>query len=185
MVTSDSLAGQSVQGGGSFGANSDSRGPSSQPSSSTTTNTTDTTDTSGASVLNPASSAADRQTSNSDVAPSGGGSGAGSGPLYNTAAGGVSTGGSAAGTAPNYVNNPAPSLGDNFKPHGKNITEGGIPADAPNASFNSEIGSKDDPSRVALGGMQEADVPSAGVPGDRRNQVTNDGQYDALKETSA
>ena len=67
-------------------------------------------------------------------------------------------------------------------PKGQNISEGGFDSDAPNASFNTDIGGKDDPGRRAI---QQMDVPSSGG-GPRQEEVTNDGQYDALEnETSS
>ncbi|KAL8971691.1 MAG: hypothetical protein Q9197_003147 [Variospora fuerteventurae] len=85
--------------------------------------------------------------------------------------------------APGYVSSvmsdPAARTG---KPHGKNITEGGFePDDAKNASFTSEIGSKDDPGRAAEEQFQTKAVGSAGAKGPRQEGVTGDGQYDALE----
>lgn len=57
MITSDSLAAESLRDGGNFA--SGDAAASSQPSKSTTTNTTDT---SGASVLEPASDKTERPT---------------------------------------------------------------------------------------------------------------------------
>ena len=54
VVTSDSLAGESIKSGGSFAANSDARGVMDQPSSSTNTNNTDM---SGATTLDAAPNA--------------------------------------------------------------------------------------------------------------------------------
>ena len=95
MVTSDSLAAESIQEGGSFGANSDARGRSAQPSYSTTTNTTDV---SGATRLEPAPDAEARQASEEWSESSQLNAGAelgkesGVGPTYNT--GGTLGGGS-------------------------------------------------------------------------------------------
>lgn len=112
------------------------------------------------------------------------------GQSYSGAAGGSSggsTGGSSAGSAPNYVNNPASSMGDDFKPKGQNISEGGFDSGAPNASFNSDIGGKNDPGRAALQGLQRADAQAGGDAGagPRQSGVTNDGQFDALKDAEA
>ncbi|KAK5170441.1 uncharacterized protein LTR77_005029 [Saxophila tyrrhenica] len=185
VVTSDSLAGESVKEGGSFAANADARGPMDQPSRSVNTATTDT---SSATQLDPAPAAEARQASQewSESAQLNAGSGLeGKGPTYNTAAGGsgAPTGSSGnAGTAPGYVSHPAPVMGDNFQPKGKNISEGGFDENAPNASFNTEIGGKNDPGRV---GLQQQDVPVSGGAGARQGQVSNDGQYDVLKDASA
>lgn len=202
MVTSDSLGAESIQEGGSFAANSDSRGPSAQPSYSTTSNTTDV---SGATRLDPAPDAEARQASEewSESAQMNAGAGLGKesgvGPTFNTggtlggASGGVSdttnqsssydTGNAA--PAPGAQDHPAPVMGDDFKPKGKNITEGGFDSDAPNASFNTDIGGKDDPGRVALEQMEGENTPFAGGAGPKQGEVSNDGQYDVLKDESA
>jgi len=199
IVTSDSLAAESIQEGGSFGANADARGPHPQPSASTNTNTTDT---SNATRLDPAPDAEARQASaewseNSQLNAGSalGGQSEGKGPTYNTAAGGTATqptsGGSGgapttadgnAAAAPGYASHPAPSMGDNFQPKGKNITEGGFEGNEPNASFTSDIGDENDPGRAAL---QRTDVPVSGGAGPRQTQVSGDGQFDNLDETSA
>ncbi|KAK3722400.1 hypothetical protein LTR37_002391 [Vermiconidia calcicola] len=184
VVTSDSVAGESVKEGGSFAANADARGPMDQPSRSTNTNTTDT---SGATQLDPAPDAEARQASaewseNSQMnAAEGLGQDAGKGPTYSGAAqgGGVSD-------STNSATHPAGfAANDNLQPRGKNITEGGFDGNEPNASFTTDIGGKDDPGRAALGGMQQGNVPSAGGAGPREGEVTNDGQYDVLKDASA
>jgi len=122
----------------------------------------------------------------------------GRGPSYVSGAGGIgagetvresggatggSTGGS--GSASGATGSTGSSTGGSDKPHGKNITEGGFDSDAPNASFNQDVGGKNDPARVALGRMEEADVPSTGGTGPRQGKVTGDGQFDGLGETSA
>ena len=215
MVTSDSLASESIQEGGSFGASSDARGPMSQPSYSTTTNTADI---SNAERLDPAPDAEARQASEawSESAQLNAGIGlgkeAGRGPTWNTpdvsdstnrssggmSSGGMSSGGtssggaSGGGTVGGGTSGGVGSLGaattssaSGPQPHGKNITEGGFDENAPNASFNTDIGGKDDPGRAALGGFQQENVPSAGGVGPREGEVTNDGQYDVLKDESA
>ena len=178
MVTSDSLAAESINEGGSFAANSDSRGPMSQPSYSTTTNTADI---SNATRLDPAPDAEARQASeewNEAVqlnAGAGLGKDAGQGPTWNTP-GGVA----------DATNQDAGAPRGEDMPKGKNITEGGFDADAPNASYTAEIGTKKDPGRVALERFEEENTPFAGGAGPREGQISNDGQYDALKrDTSA
>ena len=76
-------------------------------------------------------------------------------------------------------------MGDNFQPKGKNITEGGFDSSAPNASYTTDIGGKNDPGRVALGQMEEENTPFAGGAGPKDGKVSNDGQYDTLGETNA
>ncbi|KAL9015950.1 MAG: hypothetical protein Q9185_006673 [Variospora sp. 1 TL-2023] len=100
-----------------------------------------------------------------------------------SAAGEDDSSSSKAEAAPGYVSSvmsdPAPRTG---KPHGKNITEGGFESDdGKNASFTSEIGSKDDPGRAAEEQFQTKAVGSAGAKGPRQQGVTGDGQYDALE----
>jgi hypothetical protein len=73
-------------------------------------------------------------------------------------------------------------------PKGKNITAGGFKSDdRKNASFNSEIGSKNDPSRLAELKMQRAKADAAGdavIP--RPKGMTGDNKFDALGgDTSA
>ena len=78
-------------------------------------------------------------------------------------------------------------MGDDFKPKGQNITEGGFDSSAPNASFNSDIGGKNDPGRAALQDLQRADAQAGGDAGagPRQSGVTNDGQFDILKDAEA
>ena len=65
----------------------------------------------------------------------------------------ASTGGSRnAGTAPTsgYSGSAERARGENeFKPHGRNITERGFDSNAPNASFNQDIGTEKYPGRLA------------------------------------
>ena len=159
-----------------------------QPSRSTNTNTTDT---SNATKLDPARDAEARQ-SGVESSKLNEGSGAdGKGPTYNIAGGGIGAGGSAGGPTASSGNAAASSGGalssasdgtGNLQPKGKNITEGGFDSDAPNASFTQDIGGKNDPGRV---GLQQQDVPVSGGAGPRQDQVTNDGQFDALGDTEA
>ncbi|KAI4206463.1 MAG: hypothetical protein LQ348_000963 [Seirophora lacunosa] len=89
---------------------------------------------------------------------------------------------SKAATAPGYVSSVASEPAQTGKPHGKNITEGGFESDdAKNASFTSEIGSENDPGRAAEEQFQTTAVGSAGGKGARQEEVTGDGQFDALK----
>ncbi|EMC99189.1 hypothetical protein BAUCODRAFT_146165 [Baudoinia panamericana UAMH 10762] len=198
VVTSDSLAGESIQSGGSFAANSDARGPMGQSSAGTNTNNTDT---SGARTLNAAPDAEARQAqegwSETAAVKAGdklGGKDAGIGPTYNEAAGGssgsggggnYSSGSGQGAKAPGYYDNPAPSMGDSFKPKGANLKEGGFSSDDPNASFDTDIGGKNDPGRAALGAMEARDAAPSGGAGARDQKVTGDGQFSNLDETSA
>lgn len=171
-----------------------------QPSRSTNTNNTDT---SSATRLDPAPDAEARQAqegwgeTSQLNAGSQLGKESGVGPTYNTSSSGGSSndssggsgasentkpaGGSAqSGSAPGYASHPAPSMGDESKPKGQNITEGGFDSDAPNASFNTDIGGKNDPGRVALGKMEASDTPVSGGAGAKQQEVTGDTHFDAL-----
>ncbi|KAL1297399.1 hypothetical protein AAFC00_004934 [Neodothiora populina] len=192
-VTSDSLAGESAKSGGDFASNTN---PSvlNQPSSSTTSNTTDI---SGATVLDAAPDAEARQAQESWSETSqlnagiGLGKTAGRGPTwapgapapgdgsYNTTTGS----GANVGAAPSYVN----AGGATGGPHGKNLTEGGFDSDGPNASFNNDIGGKNDPGRAALGNFQTRaaePIEDAGMGDKNKGAVSN--SFDALGgETSS
>jgi len=168
-ITSDSLAAESVNQGGSFAAGSDNREPSGVPSKSTTANNTDT---SGATTLDAAPDAPSRlDPSNPDQDD-----------ILGSSRGSTSTG-QVAGQA--YASVAGSGLPDTQKPKGSNLSEGGFDSGAPNASFNTDIGSKKDPGRVALQEMAD-NVPVPGVAsGPRQTEITNDGQFDALKDESA
>lgn len=167
-VTSDSLAAESIQEGGSFAANADSRGPMSQPSYSTTTNTADI---SNATRLDPAPDAEARMASQewSEASQLNAGIGlgkdAGRGPTWNTP-GGVDE-------------------GSGEWPKGEGLKEGGFDPDAPNASYTTAIGTKKDPGRAALGKFEEDNTPYAGGEGPKDHELSRDGQYSALKEERA
>ncbi|KAK4993425.1 hypothetical protein LTR50_000355 [Elasticomyces elasticus] len=207
-ITSDSLAAESLASGGSFGANTGAAA-SSQPSSSTTANNTDI---SSATILQPApdAEARDAQSGWSETAQLNAGRNlakdTSQGPTYTTPGddkaaalrsgeserGGrayntVTGSGANVGTAPSYVSASGPGAGGEGRPHGKNITEGGFDSDGPNASFNQDIGGKNDPGRAALGQFQKQQAESGGGAGGgpRQTEITGDGQFDALGETSA
>ncbi|KAI5207525.1 hypothetical protein E4T39_01912 [Aureobasidium subglaciale] len=181
-ITSDSLAGESLKSGGSFGAGSHAAA-SSQPSSSTTTNNTDT---SGATTLQAAPDAEARQALEgwNEEAQLNAARGLSSGGNSNS----NSSNSHAAAPQSSYLaSGPANTSGTAGQaPHGKNISEGGFDSNAPNASFNTDIGGKNDPGRAALNDMQRNAQQSAGdAAGPKQTQVTNDGQFDSLKDTSA
>jgi hypothetical protein len=101
--------------------------------------------------------------------------------------GSYETGGSSsnAGTAPSYVDS---QFVDVRGPKGKNLTEGGFESnDKNNASFNSEIGSKNDPGRATEAKFQRANVDAAGDAGfPRQKGTTGESTYDTLDpETQA
>jgi len=78
--------------------------------------------------------------------------------------------------------------GGSMKPKGANLTEGGFEGDEPNASFNTDIGSDNDPGRAALNRLQRQTHESAldaGAPTRQGEVQQGTGGYDPLKETSA
>ncbi|KAL9030663.1 MAG: hypothetical protein Q9180_006880 [Flavoplaca navasiana] len=89
---------------------------------------------------------------------------------------------SKADTAPGYVASVQSIPAQTGKPHGKNIKEGGSEFDeAKNTSFESEIGSKEDPGRAAEEQFQTTAQTSAGGKGPPQSGLTKDGQYDVLE----
>ena len=85
---------------------------------------------------------------------------------------------SKARTAPSYVNS---QFQDDAGPHGKNLTEGGFESNDSNASFNQEIGTKNDPGRLAEEKMFRLNADTAGdaaMP--RQEGMTGDNEYGAL-----
>jgi len=189
-VASDSLAAESTRSGGGFSSNPNSTPLGVSGSNSTFANT----NTSGATRLDPASDAETRMAQEDWAEERKVGSGATS---YPNAAGGQSkalavedttgsyqTGGntSSAGTAPSYVNSQGR---DESGPHGKNVTEGGFESnDRKNASFNGDIGGKNDPGRAAISGFQRANAEGGGVPPKQAGGLGESG-YDVLGDTEA
>lgn len=176
VVTSDSLAGESAKSGGDFASNTNASVLNQPSSGSTAANT----DTSGARTLNAAPDAEARQAQEdwSESAQLNAGSGLSSGGKpYNTTTGS----GANTGDAPSYVSAAGAGQGG---PHGKNLKEGGFDSDGPNASFNNEVGGKNDPGRAALGEFQSRGVEpivDAGV----KFKGQADNSFDALNDTSA
>jgi len=186
-IASDSLAAESTREGGGFSENRNSEPQDVKGVNSTFANA----NTSGATRLDPASDAEARlvqedweeerklgATSTSYPTASGGQS---KGLAVENTQGSYQTGGasSAAETAPSYVN---AQFKDQSGPHGKNLTEGGFESnDSKNASFNNEIGTKNDPGRLAEEKMQRANADVAGDAAMPRQQgITGDNEYDAL-----
>lgn len=187
-VASDSLAAESTRAGGGFSENRNSEPQGVKGSNSTFANE----NTSGATRLDPASDAEARLAKEDAKEEHKLGSGATS---YPSAAGGQSKGlaventegsyetgvaSSNAGTAPSYVN--SQFIKDQAGPHGKNLTEGGFESDdSKNASFNQEIGTENDPGRLAEEKMQRTNADAGGdaaMP--RQRGVTGDNEYSAL-----
>ena len=66
-------------------------------------------------------------------------------------------------------------------PKGKNLKEGGFDSDDKNnASFNSDIGTENDPGRAAEVNFQKTATSNVGS-GPRQGGLSGDGQYDALE----
>ncbi|KAK5124797.1 hypothetical protein LTR85_001510 [Meristemomyces frigidus] len=127
VVTSDSLAGESITSGGSFGANSDSRGPMAQPSSSTNTNNADV---SGATKLDAAPSADAREAqegwSESAQLNAGRELGSGAGPTYSDQATGGSLGStSGGGSGSSSTGGGSGSGSENTDPSSSSTSSGG------------------------------------------------------------
>ncbi|KAF4555018.1 Hypothetical protein D9617_3g020870 [Elsinoe fawcettii] len=196
VITSDSLAAESLSSGGDFGSTTGAVA-SKQPSKSTTTNTTDT---SNATELAAAPDADARLAKESwsetaqlnagreiteNNAVFGGRTGGSSGPGVaggNANAGVTATTNAASGAGERGAAEQGNGL---FQPKGANLTEGGFDGNEPNASFNQDIGGSKDPARVALQGLQKKDAQQAGSGGRTDEKLSNDGQFDVLKDASA
>ena len=107
------------------------------------------------------------------------GSDAKSAPTENTFKG---DGESKVDAAPGYIASVVSNPGQTSKPKGKNITEGGFDeGDDKNASFTANIGSKDDPGRLAEERMQRMTQSSSGSTAPRQGKGESDNsQYDVL-----
>ncbi|PYH99687.1 hypothetical protein BO71DRAFT_368689 [Aspergillus ellipticus CBS 707.79] len=69
------------------------------------------------------------------------------------------------------------------KPHGKDLREGDIPDNAPNASFTTDIGGENDPGRFAQSAFQSRNVENgpAGTDAGRQKGVDNQQWYQHLQ----
>lgn len=94
---------------------------------------------------------------------------------------------STSGSAPTQTSSASvDGYGENARPKGQNITEGGFDPNLPNASRNTDIGSKNDPGRAGVQEIQNANTPFAGGAGPSESEITNVTKYDALDgETQA
>lgn len=191
MVTSDSLAAESIRSGGDFGSGGHKVGISGQPSKGTTANVKDI---SNATILDPAPDAEARQATEewneSAILNTGLGQGkaAGRGPTWNIPDGSTSNTTQPANVNVDPSNADAGQQGteDEMRPKGRNVHEGDFDNDAPNASFNNEIGTENDPARFAESQFEQRNARNAGDAGYARDMNTTDeGQFDALKEESA
>jgi len=91
---------------------------------------------------------------------------------------------SASDTAPSYVDSVQSQGNSSAKPKGKNITEGGFDDDpSKNASFNSEIGTEDDPGRQAENDLLQKSQAVSGSSAPRQKMGEGEkSQYDVLED---
>jgi hypothetical protein len=189
-----------MRGGGDFASNTSKAGISGQSSSGTTANNTDT---SGARTLDPAPDSEARQATeewNENAMLNAGldqKKDAGRGPTWRTPDQGADATNSSVNTstgyddtnrntAPSYVHSGQQGIESIQKPKGKNLQEGGFDDDAPNASFNNEIGTDKDPARLAEQKFEErSNLPGRDAGNARDAGVSGEGQYDALKDEAA
>ncbi|KIW03572.1 uncharacterized protein PV09_05327 [Verruconis gallopava] len=197
IVTSDSLAAESMRSGGDFAANVHNAAISDQTSRGFTGNTTDTSSArrihgDGDDDGNDAEEA--RMRSELDATREGG-KDAGVGPTYNvrssandpyaaTAGDGTQYGGQG-GLAPTSMQHNVDTR--DLQPKGENLKEGGdITGDEPNASFGADIGSKNDPSLAAEKKFARENADAAIASGFQRDsKLMSEGGYDQLRESQA
>ncbi|KAF2865161.1 hypothetical protein BDV95DRAFT_612950 [Massariosphaeria phaeospora] len=195
VVTSDSLAAESLKDSGSFGEGNIHAAASKQPSKSTNTNNTDI---SGATKLEPAANASVRNSKSSNESEgidSGKGQGkdAGKGPTYATSGSTSSTGVTGASTdaggknntptAPtgSYAGSAAAARGPGeLKPKGKNITE---TDDLEGKHEFGEVGTEKDPGRAAELAFQKKDAVPASTGKDTGKPGA--GAFEALEGDQA
>lgn len=174
LVTSDSLAAESLESGGDFAANNPHAAASKQPSASTTSNTTDT---SGATRLAPAVDAEAREAQEgwSETSQLNAGKGLGKGSdSFNP--GSVAPTGGYAGASDQA--RPAGEL----RPHGTNITEDPTMT---GKRVVGAIGTRQDPSRVAELKFQKeaAAVPGGATGGGKDSSVqAGESKFSGLKD---
>jgi len=101
----------------------------------------------------------------------------------------VGGGSNKSGSAPTYgeVDVKRKFMDDKMKPKGKNIREGGFDANAPNASFDFDVGDENDPARLADHQYQKRNMQSgadAGT-GPRQRDIEAGGEYAGLREEPA
>ncbi|KAF1849344.1 uncharacterized protein K460DRAFT_365231 [Cucurbitaria berberidis CBS 394.84] len=199
-VTSDSLAADSINEGGSFGKGNPKAAASKQPSSSTTTNTTDT---SNAKTLDPAIDAHSREAQEgwseekSYQSAKGLGKESGVGPTYNSTGSGVNSAGDkrgvSTGTSDGFdgvQGNIAPAgvyakqdLDSGvYKPKGKNVTED---KELKGNSKFAEIGSKDDPARAAELAFAKRDAAASGAGSNGDIAQGGESKFSGLQDESA
>jgi hypothetical protein len=185
-ILSDSLAAESLEQGGEDSFAGGHATASKQSARGTTTNNYDT---SGATTLDAAPDAEARMATEewSENAALKAGRGlsssddSGSGGSYSKSSGSYDDSSNDSAAASGAYDEPPKS-----RPHGKDITEGGFDDSAPNASFNQDIGGKNDPGRLAeqqFAASNARNAATAGFEGGR--EETEGGSFDQLGEESA
>lgn len=178
IITSDSLAAESLRSGGDFAAN-ESRKPgiTDQTSKGFTGNTTDT---SGARRIDGDSTGEDPDTTQASLdADQKLGKDAGVGPTYSASAASKGTNSdSSAGVAPTiYQDNVDERV---YQPKGEGLEEGGsITGQEKNTSY-APIGSKNDPSLLAEQKFQRENADQAAAAGYERGGTTDKGGFEQL-----
>ncbi|KAH7092060.1 hypothetical protein FB567DRAFT_516393 [Paraphoma chrysanthemicola] len=192
-VTSDSLAAESLKNDGDFGSGNPKAAASNQPSASTNTNNTDT---SSATRLDPAVDAHAREAQegwseeSSIKASKGLGKESGVGPTYNSIGSSVNSSGTTRGVsttsqvgADGVQGNIAPEAAyahdrshDISKPAGTNITED---ENLKGKTVFGEIGTKNDPGRLAEQEFAKRDAKVSGVS-DKDLAQGGDSKFSAL-----
>lgn len=198
-VTSDSLAGESLKSDGSFGSDNPKAAASQQPSASSNTNNTDT---SNATRLDPAVDAHTREAQegwNEEKTISSGrglGKESGVGPTYNSLGSSVNSHGDTRGVstgssigADGVQGNIAPTgayAGQDldsgvYKAKGRNVTED--PELTGNTKFG-EVGTKNDPARVAELEFAKRDAAAGGVS-NRGADQSGESKFSGLGDETA
>jgi len=175
-IASDSLAAESTREGGKFSENRNGEPQGVSGANSTFANT----NTSGATTLEPAADAEARSSGAGSYPGSLGGQAKDLAVENTSGSSDTGLGGtSSAGVAPTYVNS---QYVDAAGPKGKNLTEGGFESnDSKNASFNGDIGGKNDPGRLAEEKFQRSNADAAGDAAMPRQQGdVGDNAYESL-----
>ena len=82
--------------------------------------------------------------------------------------------------APTYVKADVLDRVQHAKPKGKNLHEGGIDDDAPNASSTGEIGTENDPGRLAEQKFEARNAEDPRHAGPRDTKLQGEHGYEAL-----
>jgi len=177
FVTSDSLAAESANSGGAFGQGNPRVGVSKQPSASTTTNTYD-------------DSAADRLEPSTDSAHRSGGEESFDKGRVEQFTHETSNAGDFKRSGGDSYQNTKSSSGNDYSEDRSSKTNDSTTGDdsgfdGPNASFNNEIGTINDPGRVAEETFIRRNQDGVGSSGRTKDQeLDGEGTYDALQDES-